>query len=245
MPSPIKLKRDAIAEALLEIRFSHDSLSEAILGRLLNAPIWSSFKQVRLPLGEIPHQIRENDQLLKYQPTFELGDDTNKNYKVRIGSNVLSFHVVGHYPGWAIFRDELNKMIDVLIDDQNLINIERISLRYLNALNKQEHFIANIHTLNISLLVANKSPGEDIFLAYNRASQNLTAVIRIATKSFVSGNFPLESNSFIDVEVISETFHKPQSRNLVKDWLENAHNFEKECFFELLPEKVIEKLKEL
>jgi uncharacterized protein (TIGR04255 family) len=245
MELPTKLKRDAIAEALFEIRFSHDSLSEAVCGRLLNADVWKTFRQVRLPLGEVPHQIRENDHALKYQPIFELCDETKTENKVRIGPNVLSFHVVGTYPGWEVFRKELHKMIHALLEHSNSIRVERLCLRYLNALNKQHHHISNIHELNIKLEVALQSPGEEIFLAYNRAKSDLMAVIRIATKSFVGGPLLTDANSFVDVEVFGNNNDNFQSCENVKDWTESAHIFEKECFFELLPAAVIEQLRDV
>jgi hypothetical protein len=56
---PSKIKPDCIAEALLEVRFASEVLSELLLGQLAAGPLWREFKATRLPGADIPQPIRK------------------------------------------------------------------------------------------------------------------------------------------------------------------------------------------
>lgn len=58
---PKKLKKDAIAEALCEVRFECEesvSLPEIVVGKLAEFQLWRSFQKVRLPVSEVVPENR-------------------------------------------------------------------------------------------------------------------------------------------------------------------------------------------
>ena len=75
---PEKLKNDAIAEAVCEVRFECEesvSLPEIVVGRLAEFETWRDYQKVRLPISDIPVSIRYQDPNLKNQPVLELREE--------------------------------------------------------------------------------------------------------------------------------------------------------------------------
>ena len=64
---PTRLKVDAIVEATMEVRFEPEAspLPEILYGKLASVDEWKSYKQVRLPTADIPHQARLLDAKLR------------------------------------------------------------------------------------------------------------------------------------------------------------------------------------
>src|SRR5262245_43763937 len=101
-PLPRKLKRDAIVEALLEVRFeSTDGLQfpEGVVGRFGSNAAWRGYRQVRLPLSDVPAPLRFQTADMKFLPVMELHEQSGKRI-VKFGVNVISFHALAPYPGW-------------------------------------------------------------------------------------------------------------------------------------------------
>ena len=68
---PAKIK-DAIVEAIFEVRFETTTVQEILIGRLADYEPWRSFQQRKLPAYEIPAAFRQVDQNLRYTTIFEL-----------------------------------------------------------------------------------------------------------------------------------------------------------------------------
>ena len=52
-PLPERIDPDAIIEALVECRFEHADLPEAIVGRLLDASLWADYSQKPAAAGAL------------------------------------------------------------------------------------------------------------------------------------------------------------------------------------------------
>lgn len=50
---PVKLKNDAIVEALFEIRFSMSTIPEVFFGRMADCAFWKNFKHEPLPISQV------------------------------------------------------------------------------------------------------------------------------------------------------------------------------------------------
>jgi hypothetical protein len=71
LPPPKKLKNDAIAEALCEVRFECEesgSLPEIVVSKLAEFDPWRHFQKVRLPAYDIPPSIRSQVPHLRACP---------------------------------------------------------------------------------------------------------------------------------------------------------------------------------
>jgi uncharacterized protein (TIGR04255 family) len=80
---PAKLKKDPIAEATFDLRFTSGDLPEVVVGAL--AAHWKGFTAQRLPIADVPATIREQDQTFRYQPIIELRSSDHSRL-VKIGN---------------------------------------------------------------------------------------------------------------------------------------------------------------
>ena len=241
---PKKLKHDSITEAVFEIRFHSEDADEVVLGRLLDVRTWRDWKKTRLPFADFPTVMRAQDQMLKYQALYDIRSRQGGEL-IKVGSNVISCHVIGQYPGWNEFSKLIRKAVTAIFSRGAPIRIVRLGLRYINALTKEKHFIGSLYDLTAVITVRNETPSDHINLNYTVRTENgMEALVRAASPSLVSGTLPPDATVYVDVDVrtVDEPGHI--DRKGVMKWVRRAHNFEKEQYFKLLPDDVIEKLRE-
>lgn len=244
-PIPKKLKNDAIVEAAFEIRFSTSTIPEVLFGRVSDFGPWKNFIQSSLPISQIPASMRQADPNLRFQPVFALIDEPQKR-AIRIGGNTISYSRGMPYVGWDVFKLELGEVISVIFEKAADLRVERLGLRYLNALRKDLHGVQSLADLDLRLHIE----GERIT---SFANVNLTfdpttdtaCTLRVATPEFVQGQVPPGTSVYVDVDVFTnEEGFASTDRKFVDAWIERAHTREKEQFFRLLPIPAIESLRE-
>ncbi len=242
---PRKLKNDAIVEAVFEIRFSSSTIPEILFGRISEFRPWKHLKQVSLPLSQFPVQMRQSDPNLRYQPVFALMDD-QQSRAVRVGANAISYSRGVPYVGWAAFRPELEELIDGIFEKTDSLVIDRLGLRYLNALRRDLHGIDSLADLDFSFLVEEDRVTESANVNFTSEPNSDTAsTIRVATTDFVVGQVPPGTSVYVDVDVFTnEAGFETRDREFVNAWIERAHTKEKEQFFRLLKPSTIEALRE-
>lgn len=244
---PKKLKADSIAEALLEIRFECEesgSLPEIVVGKLAEFDAWRSFQRIRLPISDIPVSIRLLDPNLKNQPVLELREKDGPRL-VKIGVNVFSFHHLVPYPSWDRFRPELYNAVEFLFGSFQEFRATRLGFRYVNAFTEATHGVKDVKQLNYSITVA----GDDLVAPQNlnyrlpRSDQH-NILVRIASPEFVSGPIKSKCHVLLDLDVYTPDGWETNDLENARDWIEDAHTYEKEEFFNLFTEKMKQRLVE-
>lgn len=247
LPLPIKLKKDAIAEAICEIRFDSaesKEVPELVVGRLADHDKWHSFRKNRLPVSDIPAPIRQQDPTLRNQPMLELRDDAAAQL-VKIGSNVISFHQLAPYPGWELFKPELHEVLDLVHAVLDAFRVVRLGFRYVNLLNETDHKISDITALNYSIDVAGAPLKPPLNLNYQSSyGEHHTALVRIASPEFVSGNVADPFSALVDIDVFTPSDFSADGADVAKAWVERAHEVEKTEFFKLFTPEILEELVE-
>lgn len=242
---PKKIKPDAIIEVVLEVRFDADVLPEVVLGRLADCPTWAALQQRRLPAAEIPGQLRQIEPKLRYQPILEMYESGETPRALRIGPKVLSYHRTKKYVGWNQFRPELEQVATDLFQASRNPRIERLGLRYINALQPNLHNIGSISELDLSTTVAGAELTGSFNLNYMyKVSDLCTATVRVATPDFVQGALPEGTSVYVDIDVYTNDGASIPSIAAVKQWIVDAHAAEKTEFFHLLRQPTIDALKE-
>jgi uncharacterized protein (TIGR04255 family) len=243
MRIPAKLKKDAIVEAICEIRFRSNDLDELVLGRLGDDDRWGSYAKIRLPIADLPGPVRNADPNLKFQPLLQFSE-ASTNTIVKIGASVFSFHVLKPYCGWSQFKPQLYTLFDFLFSRLKGVVVERIGLRYINGLTREDHLVENIDSLNVEIKVG----GDPLKLPYNlnymTTGDKVCALVRIASPEFVSGTAIPGLTALIDVDVFTPTTFTASESGAIKQWLEVGHSAEKTEFFRLLPPAVLDALVE-
>jgi uncharacterized protein (TIGR04255 family) len=238
---PQKISPDAIVEALVEFRFVTKEMPEIVMGRLIDAKLWEGFAQKRLPTADIPQPIRMNDPSFRFQPLFEL-QKMEANRLVKIGPDVLSFHVTGSYPGWSTLRMEIERVIEVLLEKVKIVEFSRVGLRYINVFYPNDHFIQSLADTSISFAVADSELTSPVAISYNRFLGECVVLTRVATPEFVIGALRPGFSMICDIDVFTTEGLALKTREEVMPWIEKAHTAEKQEFFTILPQQIVQKL---
>jgi uncharacterized protein (TIGR04255 family) len=244
MRLPKKLKKDAIAEALCEVRFECDEVPELVVGKLGSHDAWRGYRTQRLPVADVPTSIRQTNPSLRHQPILEAQAPDGSRI-VKIGSSVISYHVLAPYCGWEAFREELGSALNFVFSSLTSFKATRLGFRYINLLTTQDHQIASVTDLSLSISVAGKpfQPPFNLNYQSQRSSEHV-ALVRVASPEFVSGRVGRVLDALIDVDVSTPAGFETNDLALATDWIQRAHQFEKEEFFTLIPPVILEQLVE-
>lgn len=243
---PKKLKRDAIIEALVEVRFESSLLVELFFGRLADHSAWRSFQTTRLPAAEMPVILRRMNPDFRFAPTYELkGRNEHENRSIKVGPSVISFHNKAPYLGWSQFWPENEEMLDFLFTHGVNLQILRMGLRYINAFTERDHGICALSDLNLSISIAKTNITEKFQFFYtSQAQEDVECAVRVSAPAFVQGLLPPATTALVDIDVYSGERVRIRDANAAKDWLLRAHEAEKEAFFNLLTPETIAELRE-
>jgi uncharacterized protein (TIGR04255 family) len=241
-PLPERIDPDAIIEALVEFRFEHAELPEAIVGRLLDAPLWADYSQVRLPTADIPQPIRESTENFRYLPIIELRNKENTRI-AKIGGHVFSYHVLPPYPGWSAFRQELESVVSTIIEKLKSDVFSRLGFRYINILRPDEHHVSSLSDTNITVTVSNERLTEAVNLNYRRTFESdHTAIVKVSTPEFIVGQVRPGYSLLCDIDVQSKGEVSLNGFAATLGWIDTAHDLEKAEFFKILPDTITEQL---
>jgi len=239
---PDRIDPDAIIEALVEFRFEHAELPEAIVGRLLGASLWAAYSQARLPSADIPQPIKEMDPNLRFQPIIEL-KKTDGTRVAKIGGNVFSYHIVGSYPGWAIFYQEIDEVLSIITYNLRSENFARLGFRYINLFRPETHHVTGLSETNIAISIGDERLADSLNLNYMRKFEtNHTVTVKIATPDLVATNVRTGFSLLCDIDVATKIDAPVNGLDATKEWIETAHDLEKTEFFKILRSDITKKL---
>lgn len=244
---PKKLKDDAIVEAVCLIKIKTSELAEMLIGVLTQIPAVKGYSLKRMPLADIPPQLRTSTPSLVDQPTHELRNKDGSRM-VRVSEGLLSYHIIGQkrYVGWESFRSEFAQIFREVLDQLPETLIHGAALRYINAIERKRHHINDVPELALNVSVRGETLSCPINLNYMEFDgPSHTVTTRIAHPSFVQGTLPKDTSVIVDVEVSSRP-STLQSSNLKEafDWIDRAHDLEKRAFFKLIPPTALAALTE-
>jgi uncharacterized protein (TIGR04255 family) len=243
---PKRLKIDAIIEAVLEIRFEPDPsvVPEIVIGRFADVDEWRAFRHARLPGADIPAPIRRADPFLKFQPSIEM-TSPDGGISFRIGPYAIAYGRRGNYPGWDKLGPELQTVIDHLYRVVPKAHVGRIGLRYINALKSDVHGVKNIDDLDIKVAVADETLSNSLNLNFkSNIGTDFETMSRIASVDLAEGVIPPNTTVIVDIDVYTGSSFFAKDADVVKAWVAEAHNKEKESFFKVLGKDATERLRE-
>lgn len=244
-PLPTKLKHDAIVEALLEVRFDSDDVGEIVVGRLGDLDLLQGYATARLGTAGIPENLRDSDPNLRFAPILERRSVDGLS-TARIGSHVLSYHVFAPYPGWDKFAQQLEALVSAFFGRISNVQVRRLGLRYVNFMRRSTHLVSSLGDLTLNIAVEGKPLISDLNLAFLTAPSESHAVMtRVASPIFVQTQVkPEDLVAAVDVDVSTPDGYTIAGADAVIAWVKQAHEYEKDAFFGLLPEKLQAKLEE-
>ena len=162
---------------------------------------------------------------------------------IKIGVNVFSFHRLAPYPGWAAFKPEIDESLNFLFGSFNEFKATRLGFRYVNIFTEEDHGVGSPRSLNFAVSVAGQELTEPQNLNYQRGRSDRHIVqVRVASPEFVSS--PRQIQVLVDLDVFTPGGVETIDAGAARDWIEEAHTYEKEEFFMLFTEEMMQRLVE-
>ncbi len=242
---PLSLKRDPITSAIFELRFTPkvEGFAEIIPGLLYTA-IGSTFSRVaNLPFAEVPPQIRTTFPDWEFQPTKQLSTSDGR-ININISGRSVVIEALRPYPGWQDFRTKICGVVQNLHKSDFIAKTERYSLRYQNIL--PADVLSDLSGLNLEVKIAEydvEKAGLNLRSEINyrgaRAILNIGADVTATLN--VAGNVEQVHGVMLDIDLlmVDET---ADFLSYHEERLDLLHIKEKEIFFSLIKESVLEKL---
>lgn len=194
-------KDNPIIDTGLEMVVSYEFPSDAIVGILYNS-LRLKGENVglqKLPVSNIPDEIRRMDPNLKDKPTHQL---TCKDGFVQIGENILSIGGVMPYISWNRFETFIERIVSLL--SSNLKEVKFAKLRYLNFY--KENIFENIN-LNISMSgIDHICSGSTAFRTEIPCDESVFGILQITNGVHVKNeSLGLDNDgSLIDIQTVTK-----------------------------------------
>jgi uncharacterized protein (TIGR04255 family) len=237
-PIPKKLGKEPLIEAVCELRFKSDkdSISDLLPG-LLFQKLGERFPKVeKLPASDIPSVILKNDPNFSYVPTIRLiGVEP---CSIMLGEHVFSFSSTRPYMGWDRFLSTIIELMGILKQTALITHPERISLKYIDILDKNEGFTLDALKLNLQI-GENRITTAPVQLRTELETGEFNNIIQIASPALAKLNTGQQFDGIlIDIDTLSKTISSDFWSDQ-KDFLDRAHTLGKSMFFDLLKPETI------
>lgn len=234
-PTPRKLDRDTIVEAIYEVRFDSalENASDVLPG-LMYSKLRNRYGNVLpLPILQLPQALREQDPGLKYQATHRL--DSGDGRALLIGNHVLAVSVVRHYPGWDTFKPVIEESLKALNEVAVVSKLIRTSIKYVNCV-PTTHVPRDLEALDLQLTVGGITPQDGGFsLRFEHRADDLISIVEIQPKAeaLVRSTSEVVKGILLAVDVICE--NPPDNLlDMPSPTLNAIHQREKDMFFAVL-----------
>lgn len=129
---PISLGAEPLLEAVCELRFQSSFPASNILPGLLLQGLRTDGLEISmaaLPASNVPKELRAVDPTLRDAALVALkwGDRT-----ISIGDSLISVSSTERYPGWRIFRADIERVFQLAAASQIIQSIIRFSVKYVD-----------------------------------------------------------------------------------------------------------------
>lgn len=225
MRIPIKIDPCPIVEAIIELRFETNIPSDAIFGVFYNEinDLFGDYN--KLPILQLPEEVRESEERLKYSPHYQFKKD---KYTLNFGPRIINLIDRKEYSGWGEFSDLAGKTFSRFLKINNFESFKRLGLRYVN------FFSENVYNLsNIDIDFPFNDSAEMTFFKTEFALQEHTIILKSSNNSNYKQNRDILKGSTLDIDVINKEINKSFESNF-QSLIDKAHKVEKEVFFNCL-----------
>lgn len=236
MKIPISIDPCPIIEAIVEVRMDAKIPGDAVLGVIYNE-FKNDYTEIeKLPILQIPEHIRSVDPNLIHKPCYKL---LGKQTFIQVGPKVISIVNVENYLGWSAFSEKIYNLYERAFKLFELNRIERAAVRYVNLFEDMNIFKKS--NLHLSLSGADFSDNE-INITANVNSENCTHRLAMVNHAEVLINNKIFRGSLIDIDTVFKKCPVDLHKNdqLFRDCIEKAHVEEKELFYSLIDEDLLQ-----
>jgi uncharacterized protein (TIGR04255 family) len=231
---PTKLNKEPLVDALFEIRFSSPvpAASSVLTGPLFSKLSATLPTQIeRLPISDVPSQMRGSDPFLKYQPLLKLNKD---DFMVMVGDLSIAVACQLPYPGWKLFKPKIIETVNIIKEANVIEFIERYSMKYVDII-EADNIAAQIKRTKIDLTIGNhKLISEPVTVRVEITRGSFIHIVQIATPASVtiSGTGATKTGILVDVDTIcnQKTYDLTKFTQELAGRLETIHTENKTMF---------------
>ena len=232
---PIKLDNCPIVESVLEFRFDSD-VDRAIVFPVLFSSISNDFQApIALPILQIPDSVKAIDPNLKDQPCYRLLLKEDPNFSLQVGPRVIAFSFNQYYRGWKAFKDYVLTYFAKLRETNVIKKVTRMGFRVINFFDWD--IFKRGTEVRISLL-GQDIPYEETTLRTKFINGEYQSVVNIINNAQLNTPTGAKAGSVIDIDTCLTSCDNFFPK--VPDYMDKAHTVEKELFFNLLKDELIE-----
>lgn len=239
---PIKLDNSPLLGARVEFRFKTDNiLIESFVFQFLsNFNSLPELKLDRLPIMDIPKQVRDIDPNLIYAPLKKIYSN-HSPYDIFVGDRLLSVSCKMPYRGWSDFREYLTRLIDSLKNNDSFWSqVDHVSISYMDFIDRSFYGkTSDAINWTIKFDEHNLSDNDDIFIRTSIKEDNCNVIVQIVSNARVEG---IQGSGLV-IEIHTE--NKLTDDILIRDCnslFNKLHNINKEKFFMCLTGDLLNKL---
>lgn len=242
MKLPTKLGKEPLIDVVFELRFASQMPASALLPGLLVTQLQSlhEVKLDRLPMADLPAQLRNADPNLRYVALVALQWN---GFVINIGDSSLSITCPPPYKGWIGFKQAIIQVISVIKSAPYISKIERHGLKYVDLLpifNIDEQIAA----VDLELSVGKHRLKEETFLVRMEIpDRGFVKIIQIVSNAVATVSGEAKNGLVVDIDII-----RPLDVS-VENYLDNfggmldeIHELNKETFFGCLKQYTINNL---
>jgi uncharacterized protein (TIGR04255 family) len=223
--------------AVAEIRFQTSVPATLVAGMIYSAVRERFPQQTELPQAQMPDEMRAVNPALRYLPTVALNA---KPLSLYVGPRVLFLGMSGtEYPGWSVYREMLEWVVERVRNLGVVKNPERVGLRYV------DFFEPPISKrLQVDLLLGGKSQASETFqFACHVQRENFACIIQANSSAVFETPKGPRHGCTLDVD-FGFTADPARFWDTVVSELDRAHKLQKQMFFvELLEPSFLATLK--
>jgi len=231
---PTKLLQSPITDTTIEIRFSSDYPADAVFGIIYKNIQRDFSKPKKMPILELPDEVRSNDPSLLFQPYYRL---LNNDYILQIGPRMVSLSPKT-YPGWTTFHHYTTDIFENILSAQVAVKIERIGLRFINSFTNQNI----LSDLNISLQILGKPHNDSAtYIRTIIEEERFASTLQIASNANFTKENKSVKGSIIDIDTYLTSL-VDANIEAIKEPINDAHSIAKNLFFGLLSDQLLQKL---
>lgn len=227
---PKKITPDALLETYVEVHYITKSPAEVAFGKFYEQLV-PDFAYVRPP-AQLLSGLLGGQVQAQGEPMFQ-----GHGIQFRLREGFIGISCSAEYLGWAIYRQQLERVLHHLNDSGEIVAFTRIGLRYINALPwrpANEQLLVQLPTLPTSLKLEQFQ-----YRTQLRTEDGYRISLMLSDDQRVAGREGPQS--LFDVDVIWE--QAPMTDvTVVLTKLDETHQREKEVFFGLLNPEFLDSL---
>lgn len=241
---PTRLGKEPLVDALFQIRFLSvpSSLATLLPGFLVAQNVGAFAGIQRLPLADVPQQVRDSTPDLQYHPLLRIEFE---QFFATVGDKVVVIGCKLPYPGWSSFKAKILEVLGVLNPLGIFGEIESASLKYIDVLEK-EVADDDISQLDAKVEVAGRivSTGKTL-LRTSFSADGLSNDLQLFTPfdGDVAGRGKLQGIAIeVETAMAREILVAHPVLDALPELLDRLHGANKSVFFDVLTEEIVAKL---